>query len=174
MHQVEFLFQPLKRKNWFLTQTNIFSLLTWEQCYSVKLSAGVCLHTADILTSHRVLNDQPTKTLISIQQTAAKAQTFTLCFLHCLVLHCLILHSLILHSVSTLSESALSYLQLQHLTVHPADIISSCSSGTSTSSIFSSRRDFILLTFRHPAAKYFLFKVSYSLKARCLNNSLGF
>lgn len=149
-----FFFSAAERKNWFLTQTNIFSLLTWEQCYSVKLSGGVCLHTADILTSHRVLNDQPTKRLISIQRTAAEAQTFTLCFstvcfytvwfftvrfytpLFCTLfphsppLHSLILHSLIsccstwLSTQLTLSPAAALELQ-PHLFSHLAGTLSS-------------------------------------------------
>lgn len=90
--------------------------------------------------------------LISAQLAAAKADTFTV-FLRCLVLHSMILQSVFNLSFSALSDSTLAYLQLQHLTVHSADIISSCSTGTSTSSIFPSTWNFILLTFRLPAKK---------------------
>lgn len=67
-------------------------------------------------------------------------------------------HSLIQHS-----DSTLSYLQLQHLTVHPADIISSCSTETSTSSIFSSPRNFILPTFLRRCAKKKKYLLSHTV-----------
>lgn len=189
MHQVEFFFfSAAERKNWFLTQTNIFSLLTWEQCYSVKLSGGVCLHTADILTSPPHLtslmisrqrdslafSEQLQKPKPSLSASTPSASTpsgssrsdstlpySALCF-HTLLLCTLWFYTLLSPAAAPDCPPSWHYLQLQ---LWNFNLIYFLISPELYPPNFSS-------SLRKKNKK--IFNVSYSLKARCLNNSLGF
>lgn len=186
-HQIENPFGVLsssfsscwKESNYF--RKHVLYLLTCELCCVVALSAGVCFHTADILTSHRVLNDQQTKRLISSSASRCKGRN-----LHSVATlsaswrydSTVCLHSVLLLPLSTLwfntplSSAAAPdcspswhYLQLQlwnfsliyfaiYLELYPSNF----------SSFAAKKRE----------REKFLFNVSYSSMARCLNNSPGF